>query len=86
MKYTVKYPFRDRDGTERKRGDIMKIDDAERALKLQKHGLIGKALKEPEKPEPENIEPEKPAETPDTEPETRPKRKKPPKGGDEDET
>jgi hypothetical protein len=86
LKYTVKYPFRDRDGIERKRGDIMEINDPARALKLQQKGLIGKAHKEPERPEPEKIEPEKPAETPDTEPETRPKRKKPPKGGDEDET
>lgn len=49
MRYPVKYPFRDRDGIERNRGDIMEIDDAARAASLQKRGLIGKALKEPEK-------------------------------------
>lgn len=79
MKYTVKYPFRDRDGTERKRGDIMKIDDAERALKLQKHGLIGRAHKEPE---PEKIEPEQP-ENPIAETVTKAKRRKKLKGGED---
>jgi len=53
LKYPVKYPFRDRDGIERDRGDIMEIDDAARAASLQQRGLIGKALKEQKKPVPE---------------------------------
>ena len=81
MKYTVKYPFQDRDRIERKRGDIMEIDDAERALKLQQKGLIGKALKEPERPEPEKIEQ---PENPIAETVTKAKRGKSPKGGDKD--
>ncbi len=83
MKYTVKYPFRDRDGIERKRGDIMEINDPARALKLQQKGLIGKAHKEPERPEPEKIEPEQP-ENPIAETVTKAKRGKSPKGGDKD--
>ena len=82
MKYTVKYPFRDRDGIERKRGDIMEIDNAERALKLQQKGLIGKALKEPERPEPERVEPEQP-EAPVAEAVTKAKRSKKLKGGED---
>ena len=57
MRYAVKYPFRDRDGVERVPGDIMEIDDATRASSLQRRRLIGKALKEIKKPEPEPSEP-----------------------------
>lgn len=48
MRYPVKYPFRDRDGTNRERGDIMEIEDAARAASLRRRGLIGGALREPE--------------------------------------
>lgn len=73
MKYPVRYPFRDRNGIERNRGDIMEIHDTARAASLQKRGLIGNALKEPEKPTPapEVMEPEVPEPALEEEPEAK---------------
>ncbi len=56
MRYPVKAYFTDRDGNRLKPGDILQIEDLNRALSLQQRRLIGKALPEPKPVEPEVVE------------------------------
>ena len=48
MRYPVKAYFTDRDGNRLKPGDILQIEDLNRALSLQQRRLIGKVLPEPD--------------------------------------
>lgn len=56
MRYPVKAYFTDRDGNRLKPGDILQIEDLNRALSLQQRRLIGKALPEPKPEQPEVVE------------------------------
>lgn len=48
MRYPVIAYFTDRDGNRLKPGDILQIEDLNRALSLQQRRLIGKVLPEPD--------------------------------------